>query len=104
MKILLIRARYKPGTYTARILGKPGFQASCTAGDDQAAKAVVRKFYGEDAAEGVRPMQRPDRPAILNRLLQRKPRPEDEPATRNWLRELDALQAGEVTHIAEVPR
>jgi hypothetical protein len=52
MKAIIVKNNYT--TYNAKVYGASQFAASCTAGQEQAAKACVRKWYGGEAAETVR--------------------------------------------------
>lgn len=57
---MIILVSYTAATYKAQIRSsleggfKPLYNASCTMGEEQAAKAVVRKFFNEAAAQSVR--------------------------------------------------
>ena len=51
-----VKVRLYAGTYIARVVGK-GYNASCTAGPDQAAEAVARKWYTSKATvERLKPL------------------------------------------------
>lgn len=62
---MIILVSYTSATYKAQIRSsferglQPIYTATCTMGEEQAAKAVVRKYYGDAAAETVRQITDP---------------------------------------------
>jgi hypothetical protein len=63
----LVTVAYRMDTYTAevRVGGKVRFTASSTSGEDQAAKWVVQKYFGERAAKTLRAVKDPGEWPVL---------------------------------------